>query len=376
MEITSASPDPKPRVIAFHLPQFHQIPENDEWWGRGFTEWTNVRKARPLFPGHYQPRVPLEERYYDLLDPAVQEWQANLARQHGLFGFCYYHYWFRGKRLLERPVESLLSRGSPDFPFCLAWANEPWTRAWDGGEQQVLMPQSYGDKDDWLRHFHYLLPMFEDPRYIRVDGRPMFLIYRSASIEVLEPMLDLWRALAIKEGLKGLHVVGMLTGFDRDQRKDLFDAFVQFEPMYTIRHSLPYWLRKREKWIRRVTECSWRLFGRASHAPNSYEYSDLWSVISQRNLEPRTYPGAFVDWDNSARRGLDRSLILRKFDPLSFERGMRHQIQTAREADLDFLFVNAWNEWAEGAYLEPDRERGLYFLKTIHALLREKAPST
>lgn len=356
-----------PKVLAFVLPQFHRIPENDEWWGEGFTEWTNVRKATPLFAGHYQPRVPVDAQYYDLLDPDVQDRQAALARQYGLYGFCYYHYWFSGRRLLEKPVELLLQRGKPDLPFCLAWANEPWTRAWDGGEHQVLMPQAYSDESDWRRHFEYLLPAFRDPRYIRVDGKPMFLIYRSASIDVCAPMLKLWRELAQQSGLAGLHIVGMLTGFDRDPRPEIFDAFAEFEPMFTIRHGLPYWLRKREKWIRRLATAARRITGRVARPLNSHDYASLWRAIASRSLPPRTYPGAFVDWDNSPRRGLERSLILRNFDRRAFERGVRAQVRKAREAGAEFLFVNAWNEWAEGAYLEPDEERGLLFLEAIRA---------
>jgi hypothetical protein len=354
-----------PKVLAFVLPQFHRIPENDAWWGEGFTEWTNVRKAKPLFDRHYQPRVPADNRYYDLSDPAVHEWQASLAREHGVYGFCYYHYWFNGKQLLEKPIDLLLRRGQPNLPFCLAWANEPWTRAWDGGEHQVLMPQSYGDETDWRRHFAYLLRAFQDPRYIRVDGKPMFLIYRSASIDVCEPMFLLWRELAKQAGLPGLHLVGMLTGFDRDRRAGLFDAFAEFEPMYTIRHGLPYWLRKREKWIRRVTTAIWRVFGRGPHAPNSYDYVSLWNALVSRELPPRTYPGAFVDWDNSPRRGLERSMVMRKFDLRTFENGMRAQLCKAQRTNAEFLFVNAWNEWAEGAYLEPDVGRGRALLKAV-----------
>ena len=356
-----------PKVLAFVLPQFHRIAENDAWWGEGFTEWTNVRKAKPLFARHYQPRIPADDRYYDLLDPAVHDWQASLARKHGVHGFCYYHYWFNGKQLLERPIDVLLRRGEPDQPFCVAWANEPWTRAWDGGEHQVLMPQAYGNEADWQRHFEYLLRVFRDPRYIRVDGKPMFLIYRSASIDVCEAMFGVWRRLAREAGLPGLHLVGMLTGFDRDRRAGLFDANAEFEPMYTIRHGLPYWLRKREKWIRRLTTAVWRVFGRGPHAPNSYDYGALWNTMTARALPQHTYPGGFVDWDNSARRGLERSLIVRNFDLRAFERGMCEQLRKAQRADAEFVFINAWNEWAEGAYLEPDQGRGLALLEALAA---------
>jgi lipopolysaccharide biosynthesis protein len=368
----------KPKVLAFFLPQFHRIPENDAWWGEGFTEWTNVRKAKPLFAGHYQPRVPADHRYYDLLDPAVHDWQAALARRYGVYGFCYYHYWFSGRRLLQKPFELLLERGKPDLPFCLAWANEPWTRAWDGGEHHVLMPQSYGDEADWRRHFEYLLRAFHDPRYIRVDGKPMFLIYRSASIDVCAPMLKLWRELAQQAGLAGLHIVGMLTGFDRDPRPEIFDAFAEFEPMYTIRHGMPYWLRKRDKWIRRVASALWRASGRTSRPLNSHDYASLWRVITARGLPPRTYPGAFVDWDNSPRRGLERSLILRNFDERAFASGAHAQLRKAQRAGAEFVFVNAWNEWAEGAYLEPDAGRGLFFLEALSEAIEQQgaAPQT
>jgi hypothetical protein len=191
---------------------------------------------------------------------AVQDWQADLARRHGIHGFCYYHYWFNDKQLLEKPVELLLRRGEPDLPFCLVWANEPWTRAWDGGEHQVLMPQSYGGEADWKRHFDYLLSVFRDRRYISVDGKPMFLIYRSANIRDCEPMLRPWRGWAADAGLPGLHVVSMMTGFPVDRRRESFDAFAEFEPMYTIAHRLPYWLRKRERWIARFTCAGQRVF--------------------------------------------------------------------------------------------------------------------
>ena len=195
-----------PKILAFVLPQFHRVPENDAWWGEGFTEWTNVKRAKPIMRGHYQPRVPAGGRYYDLTDPDVQRWQAELARAHGLDGFCYYHYWFGGKRLLERPVNLLIERGEPDFPFCLAWANEPWTRAWDGGDSEILMPQTYGLQEDWETHFLDLLRAFKDPRYIRLDGKPVFLIYRSASIPHCNEMIACWRQMALNAGLPGLHL--------------------------------------------------------------------------------------------------------------------------------------------------------------------------
>ena len=358
-----------PKILAFVLPQFHAIPENDKWWGQGFTEWTNVRKARPLYPGHLQPRVPADG-YYDLLDPRTQERQAALARGHGIHGFCYYHYWFRGKRLLEKPVEMLLESGKPDFPFCLAWANEPWTRAWDGSEREVLMPQEYGDERDWQQHFEYLLQAFRDPRYIRVQDKPMLLLYRSANIDVCEPMLRLWRQLASRAGLPGLHIVSMMTVFPVDPRSALFDAYLEFEPMHTLSRGLPYWLRRREKLIKRITKVS-ALFGFRARVPNSYDYGSVWQAIAARELPPKTYPGAFPDWDNSPRRSLERSIVMRNFNGEAFEAGIRAQLRKAQQSNAEFVFINAWNEWGEGAYLEPDEQRGTFFLDAIRNAVAE-----
>lgn len=359
------------KVLAFVLPQFHPIPENDEWWGQGFTEWTNVRKAQPLFPRHLQPRVPAHGRYYSMLDPATHDWQATLARDHGLYGFCYYHYWFRGKRLLEKPLELMLQRGKPEFPFCVAWANEPWTRAWDGGDRQVLMPQEYGNEQDWREHFDCLKRIFNDPRYIRVDGRPMLLIYRSGSIPLLEPMLTLWRRMAQEAGLPGLHIVSMLTAFPADDRTELFDALAEFEPSYTQEKRPAFWGRKRERYYRKWHRLNLRYLRRMVGPPHSYDYATLWEEILRREIRPGVYPGAFVDWDNTPRRGLERGLVMRNVKPQIFASSFRAQLRKASEARAPFLFINAWNEWAEGTYLEPDEARGTFFLDAIRDAVEE-----
>lgn len=378
MVIESVSIEPattlKPRLLAFVLPQYHPIPENDEWWGEGFTEWTNVRKAKPLFPGHLQPRVPANGRYYSMLDPATHDWQAQLARDHGLYGFCYYHYWFRGKRLLEKPLELLLERGKPDFPFCLAWANEPWTRAWDGGDREILMPQEYGDEDDWEQHFACLLRFFKDPRYIRVNGKPMLLIYRSASIPVAEPMIERWRQLATKAGLPGLHIVSMLTAFPKDPRPHLYDAFAEFEPGYTYTQPRSFLWRKKERFSRKYRKWALRLFGRVVGAINSYDYPSVWTALAKRPIRPGVYPGAFLDWDNTPRRGLERGLVMRNFSKRVFATCFRAHLRKAAKAGAPFMFIDAWNEWAEGTYLEPDEARGLFFLETIRAAMAEVNP--
>ena len=366
----------EPKIIAFHLPQYHEVEENNRWWGKGFTEWTNVRKAKPLFHGHRQPRVPAEARYYDMTEPATREWQADLARRNGIHGFCYYHYWFNGHQLLEKPVDQLIADGTPDFPFCLAWANEPWTRAWDGGERDVLMPQSYGDQADWDRHFAYLLRAFKDPRYICVEGRPIFLIYRTAAIETMADMLARWRALAKDAGLPGLHIVSMLTGYKGDDRASLYDARAEFEPMHTLQYHLSSGHRRKEKLIRHFAKLR-RLFssGGRPHKLGTHDYAALWKHVTRRPLAPGVYPGAFADWDSSPRRGL-RALVLRNFDKAAFRAGLAMQLRKARERNAPFLFFNAWNEWAEGTYLEPDTEHQTFFLDTIRELTEAPGDTT
>ncbi|NUQ86751.1 MAG: glycoside hydrolase family 99-like domain-containing protein, partial [Anaerolineales bacterium] len=231
--------------------------------------------------------------------------------------------------------------------------------------------QPDGDAEDWQHHFEYLLRVFRDPRYIRVDGKPMFLIYRSASIEPMEGMLRLWRQLAERAGLPGLHIVSMRTAFPPDTRDGLFDAFAEFEPVYTFRERKPFWLRKRERWLRQYRRARLRLFGSVSGPPHSYHYSGLWGMIERRKLPERTYPGAFVDWDNTPRRGLERGIVMRKFKARAFEKGIRTQLRKALDAGAPFVFINAWNEWAEGAYMEPDEARGTFFLDTVRDAVAE-----
>ncbi|WP_082326023.1 glycoside hydrolase family 99-like domain-containing protein [Synechococcus sp. GFB01] len=220
------------RAICLYLPQFHPIAENDKWWGAGFTEWRNVTRAKPLFPGHYQPHHPADLGYYDLRLAEVRQHQADLARQYGIDGFCYYHYWFTGKQLLERPVSEILRTGQPDFPFCLCWANENWTRRWDGQDQEVLIGQQYSPADD-QNHIQALLPYFHDPRYIRIHNKPLFLVYRSSELPDPRATTALWRDQAQANGLEGLYLV-KVESFPveraRHPEPDGFDAALDFQP--------------------------------------------------------------------------------------------------------------------------------------------------
>ena len=355
-----------PKLIAFHLPQFHRIPENDAWWGEGFTEWVNVKKAVPRFTGHYQPVVPLDEHYYDLTNPNVREWQANLARHYGINGFCYYHYWFRGKRLLHTPCEQILASGQPDFPFCFSWANESWTRSWDGRNRHVLIQQDYGTQDDWREHFEYLLPFFRDSRYIRHKERPLFLIYRPQLFPDHPRMLAWWNHWARDEGLPGISFVKTRTCFDWHPAKAPFSAGVDFEPWLTSRRMMP--LRQSLRVLKRRGIAKVTNFLGAKR-PFLHSYDQIWEAILTRDYGPDQFPGAFVGWDNTPRMG-DRSLIVGGSSPEKFGTYMRQILDKALEYGSPFLFINSWNEWAEGAYLEPDQRHEFAYLENLAAAVQ------
>ena len=225
------------KVIAFYLPQFHSIPENDSWWGKGFTEWTNVKKAKKIFSWQYQPRVPYENNYYNLSEnhEKTLRWQIKIAKENGVYGFCFYHYWFKnGKKLLEKPVERFLANKSLDIKFCLSWANEPWTRNWDGGNKQIIMPQEYGSKEEWKEHYQYLRSFFIDERYIKKDNKPLLVIYRPELITDLDKMIACWNQLSKKDGFNGLYIVsqGSVYATTRKQSK-MIDTYILYEPGYT-----------------------------------------------------------------------------------------------------------------------------------------------
>lgn len=336
-----------PRLIAFYLPQFHPIPENDEWWGRGFTEWTNVVKARPIYSGHYQPHLPGELGFYDLRLPEARQAQADLAREYGLHGFCYYHYWFNGRRVLERPFNEVLASGQPDFPFCLCWANENWTRAWDGREHDVLLAQNYSEADD-REHIRWLCEAFADPRYIRVDGKPVFLVYRTMALPNPRRTTDVWREEAARLGVGELFLARVESNFpgERGDPRPLgFDAAVGFEPdaltLLQIRPQTP-------------GEGMW------------FPYTELVDALLAR--APVNYPrfgGASPGWDNTPRRG-EGGAGIRDNTPAEYERWLSHEVAKARAAQHpadEFIFINAWNEWGEGCHLEPDQRWGRAYLE-------------
>ena len=355
------------KIIPFYLPQFHTIPENDEWWGKGFTEWTNVRKAKPYRKGQSQPRIPLNDNYYDLSKVETLRWQAELANKYGIYGFCFYHYWFNGKLLLEKPSQNLLANKDIPLKFCFSWANEPWARTWDGKNTEVLMPQEYGTETEWEKHFEYLLPFFLDERYIKENGKPMFLIYKSASIEKCEEMMNYWNALAKKIGLPGIHFVETLKKWLPETRKLPFDAKVEFEPTGAKNLSTLYLQRLRRYSIRLLN----KLFKTSLPEHPSISFDEEVNK-SLSNLSPEgTYPGVFMGWDNSPRTK-EKGIFISRPSKSQFKEYLKKKIDIGKNVyKTDYLFINAWNEWAEGTYLEPDTEMGYAYLEAISETLNE-----
>lgn len=367
-------------IIAFYLPQFHEIPENDAWWGKGFTEWVNMKKARPLFDGHYQPRVPLHENYYDLLDSKTLHWQVDLANKYGIGGFCFYHYWFDGHMLLQKPVEMYLADKTLDLPFCICWANEHWTNQWVSGENKVLIEQHYGNKDAWKQHFEYLLPFMRDERYIHVDGKPLIVIYRPEIIACLEDMLTCWRGLAEKAGFEGLTIAYQHPSYYvyPGKNESLFDYNIEYQPtmadtlMKSQHHKV---LRSIKRRITPIIENRLNLDVRAighGQGLTHKSYDELWkAILEMPPTREKSFPGAFVDWDNTPRRG-ERGTVYDGVTVDKFHEYFKQQVEHARCAyKSDYLFIFAWNEWAEGGYLEPDEVRGYGFLQAIYDSLKE-----
>ncbi len=352
------------RLIAFYLPQFHPIPENDRWWGSGFTEWTNVARARPLFPGHYQPRLPADLGFYDLRVPETRAAQVELARAHGIEAFCYWHYWFAGKRLLERPFDEVLASHEPDFPFCLAWANGSWSGIWHGAPERILIEQTYPGAADHEAHFRFLLGAFADPRYVTVDGAPLFVVYAPHELPEPRRVTDLWRELAARAGLRGLHLVAVCQNkLSLDPAAAGFDALTFCNQM-KITELWPKSLT--EARARRLRGAYRRLRGRPVEV-HRYEAA-MPHFLEEAPPGVTRYPAIIPGWDNTPRSGL-RGVVLRDATPELFGRHVRAAlVQVARnDTERRIVFVKSWNEWAEGNYLEPDERWGRAFLEELRS---------
>jgi hypothetical protein len=353
---TPAAENAAVRAIAYYLPQYHPIPENDEWWGKGFTEWTNVTRAKPLFDGHYQPHLPTELGFYDLRLPEVRIAQAELARRYGVHGFCYYYYSFGEKRLLERPLLDMVRSGVPDFPFCICWANESWTRRWDGAEAQVLVAQD-DSAEGYRRFIHEVLPILLDARYIRVNGAPLVLVYRARRIPDAPAVAAYWREAAVAAGLPGLYLCSVQSHDPQlDPRSVGFDAAVEFPPS------------------------PWGSPSSAQELPGLspdftgavFDYREFATSAIARTSPPyRLLRGVMTDWDNTARRG-PAAYLFKGSSPREYETWLRAAVAWTRAhnpPEERLVFVNAWNEWAEGAHLEPDERHGRAWLEATERAL-------
>jgi hypothetical protein len=374
------------RVIAFYLPQFHPIPENDAWWGKGFTEWTNVAKAKPLFKGHYQPRIPADLGFYDLRLPEVREAQAEMARNAGIEGFCYWHYWFgKGKRLLDRPFNEVLTSGKPDFPFCLGWANHSWTnQSWEKGSSKIsemtLMEQTYR-KEEYAIHFYEVLKAFKDPRYIQVDGKPLFVIYDTNALP--DDFIPTWKDLAEQHGLSGIHFVGItgnLVSFDMDGngRKNYrrIKADTSADEAYGLVLAKGFNAVNSRGLLRAELCVKGRLHQYAVkalevyfniHVLKRFKYEDIirYLYVKEDALE-YVYPTLLPNWDRSARSGR-KAVIYHHATPALFERHLREGIALVSDKAPEhrILFLMSWNEWAEGNYVEPDLKYGRGWLDVL-----------
>ena len=351
------------KIIAFYLPQFHPIKENDEWWGRGFTEWHNVVKAKPLFRGHYQPKLPADLGFYDLRLSETREAQAHLAREAGVYGFCYWHYWFgNGRRLLERPFNEVVASGKPDFPFCLAWANHSWyAKTWDPNKKdKLLIEQLYPGKDDNEKHFYEVLPAFKDDRYIKIDGKPLFAIFKPLQVENVKAFIQQWQELAKKNGLPGVYFVGQ--GPQKDFTAILeagFDA-VNHEEVNGIHAHQSSFVRALKQ-IQRV------VFKR----PRCYDYSKaMKEMIIPEDSNENIFPTICPNFDHTPRSGT-RGLVYTDSNPSTFYNHVKQIMEVVIPKHNKVAFLKSWNEWGEGNYMEPDEKYGKGYIEAMKKALDE-----
>lgn len=352
------------RIIAINLPQFHPFKENDEWWGKGFTEWTNVTKAKPRFPGHYQPQLPTDTGFYDLRLPEARIMQAEMAKEYGVHGFCYYHYWFNGKRLMNEPIDGILSSEAPDFPFMLCWANENWARNWDGSNKKVLISQNYSEEDD-IAHIKWLCEtVFSDKRYIRVDGRPVFVIYKPFLFPDMKKTIDVWRKVAKDVFNQELYLIGVAHRLDVASTYESmgFDSALDFQPV-----SINDYQRKS---FSTYPYLIWRkLFPNIKNPfPQFISYKNYVNYkIKEPAVEYKIYPCVSPGWDNSCRRVGQSFTVFYGNSPEIFGKWICHYLQNflPYSKNENFIFINAWNEWAEGNHMEPDIKWGRAFLETL-----------
>ena len=353
----------KPKVIAFYLPQYHPTPHNNEWWGEGFTEWTNVAKAKKLFPGHYQPKIPADLGFYDLRLPEVRQKQAEMAKEAGIEGFCYYHYWFgNGQQELELPFNEVLKMKEPDFPFCLCWANESWFKKFwnkDGSvvDKKTLVEQEYPGMEDIRKHFFTLLPAFKDKRYMTQDGKPIFVIYRPLACAGVSEMIQVWNSLARENGLKGVFFIGYTMDVEAEYheiKRRGIDAVCSCR------------MRRHKKW-----SFLWALrktISLISHIPECYNYENVYpTLIGKEEIEKDdVFPTLIPNWDHTPRSGANGYLFTNS-TPELFEEHVKDVFEkiSHKPDDRQICFLKSWNEWGEGNYMEPDLKYGKGYICSL-----------
>lgn len=377
------------RVIAFYLPQFHPVPENDKYWGKGFTEWTNVAKAKPLFKGHEQPRIPADLGFYDLRLAEVRKAQAELAKEAGIEGFCYWHYWFgNGKQVLEMPFNKVVESGEPNFPFCVGWANHDWTtKTWEKGKgvatDATIFKQEYPGKEDHIAHFYSLLPAFKDPRYIKVNGKLLFAIYEAHFIPDVKEFINLWNDLAVKNGLSGFHFVALSVSLPNIKLNDLavldqaikkrFDEYyaMGFDAVNSINFKYAE-LKAGGKFKKAINGLVRKIWPGA--LIEKYDYKQIIKYFYTKEDEKETvYPQLIAGWDRTPRSG-KRAIVYYNSTPENFSVAVQRAIECVSKKNPEhrIIFLNSWNEWGEGAYLEPDLRYGKAFIQILGKAINVK----
>lgn len=344
------------KVLAMHLPQYHIIPENNEWWGEGFTDWINVKKAKPLYEGHKQPIIPLNNNYYDMTDITTLKNQTSLAKKYGIYGFCYYHYWFNEKKLLEKPCEILLEHTEIEQKFCFCWANETWARTWDGKDTDILIKQEFGGKSDWNAHIDYLIPFFKDKRYIKQGNRPIMFFYSCSRIAKFNEMIDFWNKKLENEGIASIFVVEFVNTFNNGKNNINSDVLVEFQPHISARNAVSVFVKAKRVLCKKM--------GLTDYL--SYDY--IWRCLlnyKEKYNGKKLWRSAFVGFDNSPRKG-KKSMVIKEGNPEKFyEYLLELSNKDNRNYDDSYLIINAWNEWAEGAVLEPTEQNKYGYLQAV-----------
>ncbi|MBR4325272.1 MAG: glycoside hydrolase family 99-like domain-containing protein [Bacteroidales bacterium] len=366
----------KVKIIAMYLPQYHEIPENNEFWGKGFTDWTTVKSAKQYFNSVNQPKIPINNNYYDLSKYESIEWQVNLAKEYGIDGFCFYHYWFSSKKqLLQKPSEIFLANKNLGIDFCFCWDNEPWKRTWDAQygnawspimdknvtkkTKQTLVDFNYEDEEGWKRHFDYLLAFFKDERYIKIDNKPVFMFCNYYKVDELKQMVSFWNAYSKQFGFNGVCFIAKKTRLD-----DNFSDYNYFyQPHFSGWERRPLLIKVFNRLIAKIKERT---------SPETYDYEKIWQriVLQAKDYSDKRYLyGAFVNYDDTPRRGEVGKVVLGKNEVI-IAKYMQELVNISKMYDKEYIFLTAWNEWGEGAFLEPDWEDGFKYLEVIKKLKR------